>query len=122
MIKDIKKRGNIVEIDGDFYSLSSNELLSLNLILTILLANGLNANQLNILGNFIAALGQNILFLQAVIDALPEEDATYQFNQCDTKPVSNTFKQDAMTNLQKEVLELKAKLTQLERELSLKET
>lgn len=113
-----------MEIDGDFYSLSSNELLSLNLSLTILLANGLNANQLNILGNFIAALGQNILFLQAVIDALPEEDATYQFNQahCDTKPVSHTFNQDAMTNLQKEVLVLKAKLTQLEKELSFKET
>ncbi|MBP2633290.1 MAG: hypothetical protein H6Q70_3918 [Firmicutes bacterium] len=113
-----------MEIDGDFYTLSSNELLSLNLILTILLANGLNANQLNILGNFIAALGQNILFLQAVVDALPEEDATYQFNppHCDTKPVSSTFNQGAMTNLQKEVLELKAKLTQLEKELSFKET
>lgn len=113
-----------MEIDGDFYSLSSNELLSLNLILTTLLANGLNATQLNILGNFIAALGQNILFLQAVIDALPEEDATYQFNptHCDTRPVLNTFNQDTMTNLQKEVLELKAKLTQIEKELSFKET
>lgn len=58
-------------VDQDFFSLNSNELLALNLLLTAALSNGLNANQLNVLGNFICALGQNMLVIQARIGALP---------------------------------------------------
>ena len=58
-------------VDQRFFSLNSNELLALNLLLTAALSNGLDANQLNVLGNFICALGQNMLVIQARIGALP---------------------------------------------------
>lgn len=58
-------------VDQSFFSLSSNELIALNLLLTAALSHGLDANQLNVLGNFICALGQNMLIIQARISALP---------------------------------------------------
>jgi hypothetical protein len=110
--------------ENNFYTLSPNELLSLNLLLTILFANGLNSNQLNILGNFICAVGQNILSIQTIIDGLPDENAVYLFNQttCDAKIIATSTNQELLTELQKEVLALKAKLLQIEKELPFKYT
>lgn len=59
--------------EKNFFSLNSNELIALNLLLTAALSHGLDANQLNVLGNFICALGQNMLIIQARISALPGE-------------------------------------------------
>ena len=58
-------------MEDDFFSLNSNELISLSILLTVVFSNQLNANQLNILGNFLCSLGQNILVIQAVIGANP---------------------------------------------------
>jgi hypothetical protein len=108
--------------ENNFYTLSPNELLSLNLLLTVLFANGLNSNQLNILGNFICAVGQNILSIQTIIDGLPNEDATYNFNQTtrDAKIVANSANEELLIELQKEILALKSKLLQIEKELPFK--
>ena len=110
--------------ENNFYTLSPNELLSLNLLLTVLFANGLNSNQLNILGNFICAVGQNILSIQTIIDGLPNEDATYHVNgtTCDAKIVANSANQQLLTKLKEEVLALKSQLLQIEKELPFKKT
>lgn len=110
------------EQKNDFFALSSNELLSLNLLLSISLANGLNANQLNILGNFICTLGQNILTIQAVIGSLPDSNAKYTWGDtyCPTSTNTTTSHGTATSELAAEIAELKEKIAQLERNLSLK--
>lgn len=111
------------EQKNNFFDLSSNELLSLNLLLTIILANGLNSNQLNILGNFICALGQNILTIQAVIGSLPDSNATYMIlgdAHCLASTDTNTNHEATVIGLANEISELKEKITQLEIFLSLK--
>lgn len=67
--------------ENDLFSLSINELLALNILLTLLLSDGLNSNQLNILGNFFEALGQNILIIQALVSAEPNPNAMYCLNK-----------------------------------------
>ena len=63
-----------------FYALSANEQALLALLIALLLSNGLNENQLNILGNFIEAVGQNLLLIQAVISVLPNSNDTSACN------------------------------------------
>ncbi|WP_110952834.1 hypothetical protein [Anaerosinus massiliensis] len=114
-----------MEIENcNFYSLSPEESLSLNLLLTLIFSNGLNSNQLNILGNFICALGQNILVVQTIIGALPDDSAIYQINQksClkDSERTETTQKQ--LINLQIELAQLKDKILRLEKELTFKKT
>lgn len=58
-------------MSSPFYTLSADEQALLALITALLLSDGLNENQLNILGNFIEAVGQNILLIQAVVSAFP---------------------------------------------------
>lgn len=54
-----------------FYTLTADQQVTLALIIAIYLSDGLNENQLNILGNFIEAVGQNLLLMQAVVSATP---------------------------------------------------
>ena len=56
---------------SSFYSLSADEQVTLALIVSLLLSEGLNENELNILGNFIEAVGQNMLLIQAVVSSQP---------------------------------------------------
>lgn len=42
---------------ADFYSLSGEQLVLLSSVVTIILAKGLNADQVNTLGNFITLVG-----------------------------------------------------------------
>lgn len=59
-----------------FYSLSADEQITLAFIFALLLSDGLNENELNILGNFIEAVGQNILLIQAVVSSQPTDNTT----------------------------------------------
>lgn len=103
------------DCDLDFFNLSANELLALNLILTLVFCNGLNENQMNILGNFISALGENILLVQAKISTNPHQNFIYYINNgCAEPPVEN--------NLPKEIADLKNRLKTLETLLAAKET
>ncbi|MBR0325865.1 MAG: hypothetical protein IIX11_07035, partial [Selenomonadales bacterium] len=43
-------------------------------IISLLLSEGLNENELNILGNFIEAVGQNILLIQATVSSRPTDN------------------------------------------------
>lgn len=63
-----------------FYTLTADQQITLALIIAIYLSDGLNENQLNILGNFIEAVGQNILLVQAVISSTPT--TTSSCNAC----------------------------------------
>lgn len=111
----------MINTNPNFFELPTNDLLILNFILTLLLANGLNANQLNILGNFFCSLGQNILTIQAVIGALPNE-AVYTVNsnpkycQFLDQPSPQTI---SVEELQNEIVELNKRLQQLEHLLTL---
>lgn len=59
-----------------FYTLTADQQVTLALIIAIYLSDGLNENQLNILGNFIESVGQNILLIQAVVSATPVSSPT----------------------------------------------
>lgn len=48
-----------------FYSLDSEQQVLLAALIAIIVSDKLNENQLNILGNFVEAVGQNILLIQA---------------------------------------------------------
>lgn len=66
-----------------FYSLSANEQTALALVISLLLSEGLNENELNILGNFIEAVGQNILLIQAVVSSVPTATTSTASPACD---------------------------------------
>lgn len=59
-----------------FYTLTADQQATLALIIALYLSDGLNENQLNILGNFIEAVGQNLLLIQAVVSATPPSSPT----------------------------------------------
>ena len=64
----------MIDITSFFYSLSADEQVTLALIISLLLSDGLNENELNILGNFIEAVGQNILLIQATVSSQPTDN------------------------------------------------
>lgn len=113
-----------MDAEKDFFSLNSNELIALNLLLTVALSHGLDANQLNVLGNFICALGQNMLVIQARISALPG-DARYMLHgEQICADDSGADGPDAAT-LENELQKCQERLTALEkllRSLGLEET
>ncbi|MDU4961995.1 MAG: hypothetical protein E6X17_15175 [Sporomusaceae bacterium] len=53
------------------FSLDSEQQVLLAALLAIIVSDKLNEDQLNILGNFIEALGQNILLIQAIVSSSP---------------------------------------------------
>lgn len=107
-------------MEDDFFSLNSNELLSLSILLTVVFSNQLNANQLNILGNFLCSLGQNILVIQAVIGANPNPKAIYTIcssDQTSTTNENNSNSVDTATQLselESKINTLTEKMTTLE--------
>jgi hypothetical protein len=63
-----------------FYSLSADEQVILALIFSLILSEGFNENELNILGNFIEAVGQNILLIQAAVSAQTTDNTPFCVN------------------------------------------
>lgn len=99
--------------NDDFFQLSPNEWLALNYALTVFLANGLNSNQLNIIGNFLCAVGQNMLLLQAWIGSCPNSNAVYY---TDNHLIQCT--QSTSESPDSEIETMKKKLAELENQLA----
>lgn len=92
-----------------FYSLDSEQQVLLAALLAIIVSENLNENQLNILGNFVEAVGQNILLIQAIVSSSPS--ATDSDSSSNTE-VENL--QESMNRLQQELEAMKAKIAALE--------
>ncbi len=69
-------------MEPSFYDLSANEQAVLALLLALAFSSGLNEDQLNILGNFIEAVGQNILLIQAVVSSTPNASSSASCDCC----------------------------------------
>lgn len=92
-----------------FFSLDSEQQVLFAALLAIILSDKLNEDQLNILGNFVEAVGQNILLIQATVSSVPSS------TQSDNS--SNTQVQDLQESidmLQQDLETMKAKITALE--------
>ncbi|HAK74108.1 MAG TPA: hypothetical protein DCP36_12005 [Sporomusaceae bacterium] len=92
-----------------FYSLDSEQQVLLAALIAIIVSENLNENQLNILGNFVEAVGQNILLIQAIVSSSPS--ATDSDSSSNTE-VENL--QESMNRLQQELEAMKAKIAALE--------
>lgn len=92
-----------------FYSLSGEEQVVIAAALAFLMSEGLTPNQLNILGNFIEAIGQNILVI-----------ASQSGNNSSSSPPSDSSAE--LAELKKELACLKAKLEELETNTALSAT
>ena len=53
------------------FSLDSEQQVLLAALLAIIVSDKLNEDQLNILGNFLEVLGQNLLLIQAIVSSNP---------------------------------------------------
>jgi prefoldin subunit 5 len=95
----------------EFFELNESQQILLLTVLTYLLADDLNANQLNILGNFIESLGQNLLLVEAVISA---NTSTRNWDSKSTMDVQNLIQimQQEINALKKRVSELEALIYQ----------
>lgn len=86
-----------------FFSLTGEEQTALAALLAVFIARELNQNQMNILGNFLEGVGQNILIIQAVVSSQPQSPAGQEA-------------QDDQTGLAKEIQALKSRVSQLEKQ------
>lgn len=88
------------------FTLDTDQQVLLAALLAIVMSENLNANELNILGNFIEVLGQNILLIQAIVAAAPPVK----------KPasISNASKPNTDQDLEQEIKTIKARLHSLE--------
>lgn len=68
------KSSNITNSGGCFFSLGANEFTALATILGFIIANRLNLNQQNSLGNFIELVGQTILTISAQSSTLQSDN------------------------------------------------
>jgi outer membrane murein-binding lipoprotein Lpp len=91
------------------FSLDSEQQVLLASLLAIILSDKLNEDQLNILGNFVEAVGQNILLIQAIVSSDPPS------TKSDSS--SNTQVQDlpkSIDMLHQDLETMKAKIAALE--------
>ncbi|CVK20949.1 hypothetical protein [Sporomusa sphaeroides] len=91
------------------FSLDSEQQVLLAALLAIIVADKLNEDQQNIFGNFLEALGQNILLIQAIVSSNPPSTKSYSFS--DTQ-VQNL--QKSINMLQQDLKTIKAKIAALE--------
>lgn len=91
------------------FSLDSEQQVLLAALLAIIVADKLNEDQLNILGNFVESLGQNILLIQAVVSSNPpstKSDSSSNTQVQNLQKSINVLHQDLET--------MKAKIAALE--------
>ena len=91
------------------FSLDSEQQVLLAALLAIIVSDKLNEDQLNILGNFVEAVGQNILLVQAIVSSNPP--STKSDSSSDTQ-VENL--QKSITMLQQNLETMKARIAALE--------
>lgn len=94
------------------FSLDSEQQVLLAALLAIVIADKLNEDQLNILGNFLEALGQNLLLIQAIVSSTPP---TTKSDSSATTQDHNL--QNSLALLQQDFATMKAKLAALEGKL-----
>ncbi len=97
----------------DVFHLTANEWLSLNYALAVLLSDGLNANQLNVVGNFLCAVGQNILLLQAWLGSCPNVNAIYYINNCQIQCAKHTAAEQELAALAEKITGLENQMEQI---------
>lgn len=91
------------------FSLESEQQVLLAAFLAIIVSDNLNEDQLNILGNFVEAVGQNILLIQAIVSSNPP--STNSDSSSNTQ-VQNL--QNSINILQQDLETMKAKIAALE--------
>jgi (p)ppGpp synthase/HD superfamily hydrolase len=91
------------------FSLDSEQQVLLAALLAIIVSDNLNEDQLNILGNFVEAVGQDILLIQAVVSSDPP--STNSDSSSNTQ-VQNL--QNSINMLQQDLETMKAKIAALE--------
>lgn len=95
--------------EPNFFSLDSEQQVLFAALLAIIVSDKLNEDQQNIFGNFLEALGQNILLIQAIVSSNPP--ATKSDSSADTQ-VQNL--QKSINMLQQDLETMKAKIAALE--------
>lgn len=95
--------------ESNFFSLDSEQQVLFAALLAIILSDKLNEDQLNILGNFVEAVGQNILLIQAIVSSIP---SSTQSDNSSTTQVQNL--QISINMLQQDLENMKAKIAALE--------
>lgn len=91
------------------FSLDSEQQVLLAALLAIIVSDKLNEDQLNILGNFLEVLGQNLLLIQAIVSSNPP--STKSDSSSNTQ-VQNL--QKSIDMLHQDLETMKAKLVALE--------
>ncbi|MBP2637087.1 MAG: hypothetical protein H6Q72_2994 [Firmicutes bacterium] len=91
------------------FSLDSEQQVLLAALLAIIIADKLNEDQLNVLGNFIEALGQNLLLIQAIVSSNPPSTESDSFSNTQVQNL-----QKSITMLQQDIETMKAKIAALE--------
>lgn len=92
-----------------FFSLDSEQQVLLAALLALILSDKLNEDQLNILGNFVESVGQNILLIQAIVSSIP---SSTQSDNSSTSQVQDL--QKSIDMLQQDLENMKAKVAALE--------
>lgn len=92
-----------------FFSLDSEQQILLAALLAIILVEELNSDQLNILGNFIEAFGQNLLLAQAIVSTNPPAQKAESSSDTQAQDM-----QQSINRLQQDLETMKAKLAALE--------
>lgn len=96
--------------DSILFSLDSEQQILLAALLAIIVSDKLNEDQMNILGNFLEALGQNILLMQAIVSSKPPSTKT---DSSSNTQVQNL--QESINLLHQDLEAMKAKIASLER-------
>jgi hypothetical protein len=92
-----------------FFSLDSEQQVLLAALLAIIVSDKLNGDQLNILGNFVETLGQNILLIQAVVSS---NTSSIKWDSSSNTQDQNL--QESITMLQQDLETMKTKIAALE--------
>ncbi len=91
------------------FSLDSEQQVLLAALLAIILSDKLNEDQLNILGNFVEAVGQNIVLIQAIVSSNPPS------TESDSSSITQVQDlQNSINMLQQDLETMKAKIAALE--------
>ena len=91
------------------FSLDFEQQVLLAALLAIILSDNLNEDQLSILGNFVEAVGQNILLIQAVVSSNPPSTKSDSSSNTQVQNLQNSINM-----LQQDLETMKAKIAALE--------
>jgi hypothetical protein len=91
------------------FSLDFEQQVLLAALLAIILSDNLNEDQLSILGNFVEAVGQNLLLIQAVVSSNPPATKSDSSSNTQVQDLQNSINM-----LQQDLETMKAKIAALE--------